>query len=242
MVEFAQLEIVAQAVESVPFEFGVEMARDGDRIYVRIIEFKLVFFRDAAYEAHVEICVVRHKHGVAGKIQKRLHRVALRRRAGDHFVGDAGEFGYIFGDMRSGVDESIERFGDDTAAVFYGAYFGYCAMDGRKPGGLDIEHGERAFGKAHVFVPFEPVYRARGVVDKIPFYAVERLDRGFGFFERGHYLGERLDVAVVGHGDGGHAPSRGGRHPVCGIAERVVGGKRGVKMQLHALFGSGIGL
>lgn len=93
MVERAQLIVVAQRIKGVARQTAVEVARKRNGVEICIVEPHPVPLAHRTDEADVEVGVVRDEHAVLGKIQKRLHRLRLRRGVGDRFVGDARSVG-----------------------------------------------------------------------------------------------------------------------------------------------------
>ena len=144
MIEVAELVVFGERVELVLLQFGIGEARERDRIKIGIFERNLQLLGSGADKARIEVCVVRNQEAVARKLQKRRDSLVDFRRVGDHFVGDAGQLGNLFGNRRLGIDKGIEAVEHLVAADAYRADFSNAAVCDRKSGRFDIKNDKFA--------------------------------------------------------------------------------------------------
>ena len=231
VVEGGQAEVVRDDVELEALELRAQGLAERERVEEDGAEADAAALRGGGHEAHVEVGVVGDDGPVADEGHEGPEGVLLLRRALHVGVPDAGERGDVGRDVALGVDEGVEGLEDPVAREADRADLGHAVRLRVEAGGLDVEGDELGVERQGAFADDGAV--AVHVVDVVGLHAVDDLDAVL--FARLPHVGEGLGHAVIGHGNGGHAPVGGALDGLLGVGQRVEGGKAGVQMQLHAL-------
>ena len=175
------------------------------------------------------------KHPFPAEFQKRLYRFPLARGSGDHFVRNTGQFGDICRYRHTGIDKCRKGIGYFAVFIFKCADLGYSAGLEGKPRRFYIEDDKFILREIDIVFFVIMKNRTGGIIRKIPFDPVYRLDIRV-LFRRRHDYRISLQRAVVGKSNGGHTPFVGAGDDIRRVGKRIERGHIRVEMQLHAFF------
>ena len=176
--------------------------------------------------------VVGNDGPVPGKVDEHAHGLILQRRAGHVAVLDAGQLRNVGGNVHLGVHKGVEHLFDFAAGEDDRADLGHAVVHGVQAGGLNIK-GHKFRVQGQLALAHDGAVAVH-VVYIVTFQTVNDLDAVL--FSRLPHVREGLGHAVVGDGDGGHAPVGRPFYNSRRVRQRVQGGETGVHVQLHPLF------
>ena len=243
VIEVRQTQRVRHDVELVFSKVGHQILRQNERIDRRRLERKTEPLARRSHKADVKVGVVGAERPPVHKFQELRQDLLDRRRAGEHFVRDAGQIDDLRREPPAGGNKGLEGVQHLAALHHDRADLDDDVVLGGKPGRLQIERHILSveIGLA-VAVNHNAVVH---VVDVVALAAVEDLDvlvrtRDLGLGGGLHCIGERLRAAVVGDGDGAVTPRRRLLDGGSRLGQRVHGGHGRMQMQLHALVLRGV--
>ena len=232
VVKLRQTEVVGDDIELEALEVGKQCLRQRERIKEHRRELQPLPVRRSGHEADVKMRVVRDDGTVADEVDEHLHGFLFLGRASNVAVADAGELGDVRRDVALGVDEGVEHLFYLRAGENDRAYFGHAVVHRVEAGRLYIEGDKLRIERELALADNGAV--AVHVVYKIALLAVDDLDAVL--LAGLPHIREGLRDAVVGDGDGGHAPIGCTRDDRIRVGERVESRKARVHVQLDTLF------
>ena len=167
----------------------------------------------------------------AGKLQKRRQRVFELRRAAQHLVGDAGQADDLRRQPALRIDKGLEGVRYLAVLEHYGADLGDRFLLDVEACCLDVEADDFR-GKVSVLC----TVHGDAIINIIEIIALTAVKYFYFTLACVPGIWKGLGNAVVGNGDGGHAPLRRKIHNTLCVGQRVHIGHLGVQVQLHALF------
>ena len=169
---------------------------------------------------------------VPNEVHEHLHGLLLQGRVLHVAVPDAGELGYVRGNVPLRIYKGVEDLPDLPAGEDHRADLRHPVVQGVEAGRLNVKgHKLRVQGQLALA---DDGAVAVHVVYKIALQAVDDLDPVL--FPRLPHVREGLGHAVVRDGDGGHAPVGGPLDDGRRVRQRVQRRKAGMHVQLHPLF------
>ena len=142
MVELSEVEILGKRIELDVIDIRQNRARDRNGIdRCEVILHAHVFARFAD-KTGIKRRIVRDHNGAVAEFQKLLYRLALRRRAGNHAVGDTGQLDDLSRDRTLRVDKGRELIDDHTVLDLDRADLGNLIMIGVQTRGFQVEAHE----------------------------------------------------------------------------------------------------
>ena len=232
VVELGQAEVIGDDIELEALELRQQRLRQRERIEEHRGELQPLPVRRGGHKADVKMRVVRDDGTVADEVDEHLHGFFFLGRARNVAVADAGELGDVRRDVALRVDEGVEHLLYLRAGENDGADLGHAVVHCVEAGRLYIESDKLRIERELALADDGAV--AVHVVYKIALLAVDDLDAVL--LAGLPHIRESLRDAVVGDGDGGHAPIGRARDDRIRIGERVEGRKARVHMQLDAFF------
>ena len=226
----AHAQLLAQGAQLVGFRVRIELARQGQRVEHRRVEFHSQPGQLRPQHRPVEGGVVRRDRAVPDKRHQLGNRGLRALLVGHHVVGDVRQFDDLLRDGHVRVHEHREGIGHVLSHQPHGADLDDPADPRVEAGGLEVQDHDRALGG-----PLVRLLHGVAFVDQIALAARNQLD----LVRRGRREGrrERLQDAVVGDGHRGVAPLRGALDQLLRRRQRVHRGHVGVHVQFHALHG-----
>ncbi len=182
----------------------------------------------------VKISVVRDKHSLTRKLDKRFHCFFFLRCVCNHIIGYTGNLGDFIGDRNFGVYKRLELLNYLSVLEFNSAYLGYSVV-------LSIQ--SRSLKVKYDYLSVNKIVRTAGnkrsaVVDKVRFntvYHLHLLVVAVYCFNCIHRFGIRLQIAVVGYRNSGVSPLISLLDKLRRGSYRVHIGHICVHVQLHTL-------
>ena len=243
MVEVRQAQEVRHDVELVFSKVGQKILRQNERVERRWLERDMQPLTGRRHKADVKVGVVRAERTSAHEFQKLRQNFVDRRRADEHFVGDAGQVDDLRRELPSGRNERLEGVEHLASLHDDGANLDDDVVLSGKTGRFQIECDIfRVEIRVEIAVNDDAVVY---VVDIIALAAIENLDVFIRACDLGlsgglHGVREGLRAAVIGDGDGLVAPRCRLLDGGGGVGQGIHGGHGGVQVQLDALFRRGV--
>ena len=232
VVKLRQAEGVGDDIELEALELRQQRLRQRERIEEHRGELQPLPVRRGGHEADVKMRIVRDDGTVTDEVDEHLHGFFFLGRARNVAVADAGELGDVRRDVALRVDEGVEHLLYLRAGEDDGTDLGHAVVHRVEAGRLYIEGDKLRIERELALADDGAV--AVHVVYEIALLAVDDLDAVL--LAGLPHIREGLSDAVIGDGDGGHAPIGRARDDRIRIGERVKGRKARVHMQLDTLF------
>ena len=231
VVELREVEMVGDDVELEALELGQQCLRERQGVQEHGVEAQIMPQRRRGHKAHIEVCIVGDDRPIPDKGDELLHRLLLGWGTRHVAVADTGQLRDVGRDMPLGVDEGIEGLKDIPAGEADRADLGHAVVLRIKARGLDIESHELSIQRQFRLADDGAV--AVHIIEEVDLAAVDDLHAGL--LAGLPHIRESLQHAVIGHGNGGHAPVGGALHDRLGLGKCIHRGKAGMHMQLDTL-------
>ena len=236
VLEGGQLQMVGHNIQLELVQLRQQVLGQNQRVHVGGIKGEPLRPAPGPDEANVKFRIVGRQGPVPHKGQKIRQGLGRLGRTPEHLVGDAGEGDDLRGEVAARVHEGLESVDDLPLPDNHRADLGDGLLGHLQAGCLDVKgHVLAVKGRVPVPVDGDAVIQ---VVDKVALHTVDDFDI-LGGVPR---VGEPLDHAVVGNGDGRVTP---GLRPLDQIPVRpglgaegregVHVGEGGVGVELHPL-------
>ena len=204
VMEAAESEVLHKRVKTLLFEVGQKLFRPSERVKRLVGELYAVTFESRVYKAAVNLRIVSDEYGtLSAELEERPQRVLLLGGVFEHFVGNAREPVYEFGELAVRIYKHIESVNDPEAFQLDSAYLDDTLRRGVVARHFKVEHDDLV-GELWVTAP--SVYNLilfEVVIYLVSLDTVQRLEIAAvldNALNGVNSIGEALHYAVVGDG------------------------------------------